>query len=101
MGQRNRKSIFLKKMFRVRQTCGINSFIGSLTTFRGEPKFEGPTLCFVTRGEPVELRGERGGVLPAGNIDGKELPVAEFALDEFPEIFKGAPVLASLTRDVT
>ena len=88
-------------MFGIHQTCGINSFIGSLTTFRGEPKFERATLCFVTRGEPVELRGERGGVLPAGNMDGKELPVATFELDEFPEKFKGAPVLASLTKDVT
>jgi len=40
-------------------------------------------------------------VLPAGNMEGKELTVAAFALEEFPETFNGAPVLASLTRDVT
>lgn len=58
--------------------------MGSLTTFSGEPKFEGPTLCFVIRGEPDVLLGERGGALPAGNMEGKELLVAVLPLEVFP-----------------
>nr|GMC61657.1 hypothetical protein CR513_53037 [Ipomoea batatas]GME19355.1 hypothetical protein CR513_53037 [Ipomoea batatas] len=39
-------------------------------------------------GEPDELLGESGGALPAGNIEGKELLVAELLLEEVPETFK-------------
>lgn len=44
--------------------------------FSEEPKLEGPALCLVIRGEP-QLLGESGGALPAGNMDGIELLVAE------------------------
>jgi len=81
-------------------TWGINSFTGSLTTFKGEPKLEGPTLCFTMRGEPDELLGERGGAVPAGNMEGKEL-LEEFGLEQFPGTFKGAPDFASFSNDVT
>lgn len=74
--------------------------IGSLTTFKGEPRLEGPALCFTIRGEPDELLGERGGAVPAGNIEGKEL-LAAFGLEQLPGTFKGAPDLASLSNDVT
>lgn len=47
------------------------------------------------------LLGESGGVLPAGNMEGKELLAAAFALLELPETFKGVPALASLSNDVT
>lgn len=79
----------------------MNSLTGSLTTFRGEPKLEGPALCFIIRGDPDVLLGERGGVLPPGNMEGKELLVVVFALGEFPETFKGTPAFASLSNDVT
>jgi hypothetical protein len=52
------------------------------------------------RGEPDELLGERGGAVPAGNMEGKEL-VAAFGLEQLPGTFKGAPDLASLSNDVT
>lgn len=74
---------------------------GSLTTFKGEPKLEGPTLCFVIRGEPEELLGESGGALPAGNMEGNEFVAVAPALEEFPEAFKGAPAFASFTNDDT
>lgn len=83
------------------QTWGINSLIGSLTTFRGEPKLEGPALCFIIRGEPDVLLGESGGALPAGNIEGKELLVEACGLEEFPGTFKGPPAFASVSNDAT
>lgn len=79
------------------KTWGIDSLTGSLSTFSGEPKLEGPTLCFIVRGEP-QLLGESGGALPAGNIDGKELLVPG---DAVPGTFKGAPAIASWSNDVT
>lgn len=71
---------------------------GSLTTFRGELKLEGPTLCFTMRGEPDVLLGERGGAVPAGNMEGKEL-FAAFGLEQLPGTFKGPPDFASLSKD--
>lgn len=82
-------------------TWGINSLTGSLTTFRGEPKWEGPTLCFIMRGEPDELLGDSGGALPAGNMDGKALLALACGLEEFPCTFKGPPAFASLSNCVT
>ena len=52
------------------------------------------------RGEPDELLGDRGGAVPAGNMEGKEL-LAAFGLEQFPGTFKGTPDLASLSNDVT
>lgn len=72
-----------------------------MTNLRGEPKTEGPDLCFRVRGEPDELLGESGGVLPAGNMEGNELLVAAFGLDNDPETFKGPPALALLSKDFT
>lgn len=60
--------------------------------FREEPKLEGPALCLVVmRGEP-QLLGESGGALPAGNMDGIALLVAEL---EPVTAFKGDPDNAS------
>jgi hypothetical protein len=92
---------FKQRISEFHQTCGINSLTGSLTTFRGEPKLEGPALCFIIRGEPVVLLGESGGALPAGNIEGKELLVEARGLEEFPGTFKGPPAFASLSNDIT
>lgn len=52
------------------------------------------------RGEPDELLGERGGAVPAGNMEGKEL-LAAFGLEQLPGTFRGTPDLASLSNDVT
>lgn len=52
------------------------------------------------RGEPDVLLGERGGAVPAGNMEGKGL-LAAFGLEQFPGTFKGAPDLASFNNDVT
>lgn len=52
-------------------------------------------------GEPDELLGESGGALPAGNIEGKELLVAELLLEEVPETFKVPPALALETKFFT
>lgn len=83
-------------------TWGISSFTGSFTNFRGEPKTEGPAgLCFMTLGEPDELLGESGGVLAAGNIEGNELLVAAFVLDDVPATFNGPTPLALLSKDFT
>lgn len=81
-------------------TWGINSLTGSLTTFSGEPKFEGPGLCFIIRGEPDVLLGESGGALPAGNKDGNGLVDEACGLEEFPGTFKG-PAFASFSNVVT
>ena len=90
----------VKITYQICQTSGITSLTGSLTTFKGEPKLEGPALCFTTRGEPDVLLGERGGAVPAGNMEGNELLEA-FGLEQFPGTFKGAPDFASLSSDVT
>lgn len=82
-------------------TCGISSLTGSFTNFKGDPNIEGPALGLVVRGEPDELLGESGGVLPAGNIDGKELLVATFVLEEAPVALKGPPALALLSKFFT
>lgn len=82
-------------------TWGINSFTGSLTNFRGEPRVDGPNLCFTTRGEPDELLGESGGALPAGNIEGNELLEAAWGLEDVPLIFKETPAFALLSKDFT
>lgn len=52
------------------------------------------------RGEPDVLLGERGGAVPAGNMEGKEL-LAAFGLEQFPGTFKGAPDFVSFSKDVT
>lgn len=70
-----------------KHTWGINSFGGSLTTFKGELKLEGPTLCFTMRGEPDVLLGERGGAVPAGNMEGN-VPLVAFGLEQFPGTFR-------------
>lgn len=73
---------------------------GSLTNFSGEPNEEGLALCFVVRGEPDELRGESGGVLPAENMEGNELLATAFVL-VFPSALKGTPAFASASKDLT
>lgn len=82
-------------------TCGINSLTGSFTNFKADPNIDGPALGLVVRGEPDELLGESGGVLPAGNIDGKELLVATFVLEEVPVTFNEPPALALLSKFFT
>lgn len=77
----------------------MTSCNGSLTIFNGEAKEEGPALCLETRGEPEAARGERGGVLPAGNTEGNELPET-FTL-VFPREFKEVPDFASDSSDLT
>ena len=79
----------------------MTSRTGSLTTFNGEPKDDGPVLCFAVRGDPDMLRGESGGVLPAGNIDGNALLDETFVLLEFARAFNGVPFFASLIKDLT
>lgn len=77
------------------------SLTGSLTNFSGEPREEGLVFGFEKRGEPEELRGESGGVLPAGNMEGSELIPVEFALKEFPWGLIEMPDDASSMRDLT
>lgn len=79
----------------------MTSRTGSLTTFKGEPNAERAGLCFIIRGEPDVLLGESGGVLLAGNMEGKELLEAAFTLLEFPRAFKGVPAFASASKDFT
>ena len=77
---------------------------GSLTNFSGEPKGEGPAaelLRFIKRGDPDVLLGERGGTLPAGNMEGSELLAAAIAVPELPATFKGEPAFASSINDLT
>jgi len=50
------------------------------------------------RGEPDVLLGERGGAVPAGNMEGTLLA---FGLEQFPATFKGLPDFASLSNNVT
>lgn len=54
----------------------------------------------MNRGEPDELLGESGGVLPAGNIEGSELIAVAFEVD-VPEASKGQPPLALLSKVFT
>lgn len=91
---------YIFKRFIIR-TWGISSFTGSFTNFSGELRADGPTLCFMNRGEPDKLLGESGGVLPAGNIEGKELLVTACVLDDVPETFKGPPPFTLLSNDFT
>jgi len=77
----------------------MTSLTGSLTNFSGDPN-EGLFLCFVVRGEPDELRGESGGVLPAGNKEGRELLDRAFVLVEFSSALKAAPAFASAINDL-
>lgn len=77
------------------------SLTGSLTTFSGEPNEEGLVLCFKVRGEPDELRGESGGVLPAGNKEGNELLERAFVFVAFSSAPNGAPAFASASNDLT
>ena len=79
----------------------MTSRTGSLTIFNGEAKEEGPALCFVTRGEPDVARGESGGVLPPGNMEGNPLLEEIFTLLEFPVVLKGGPTFASASKDFT
>jgi len=79
----------------------MTSLTGSLTNFSGDPN-EGLFLCFVVRGEPDELRGESGGVLPTGNKEGRELLDKEaFVLVEFSSALKAALAFASASNDLT
>lgn len=55
----------------------------------------------MSRGEPDELLGESGGVLPAGNIEGNVLLVAAFVPEDVPEAFRGPAPLALLSKDFT
>lgn len=57
----------------------MTSRTGSVTNFSGDRSEEGLVLCFDMRGEADELLGESGGVLAAGNIEGKTLLPATFA----------------------
>lgn len=75
----------------------------SVTNFSGEPR-GGLLRCFDKRGDPDELLGESGGVLPAVNTDGKLFPPAEFKLFklfEFEKAFNGVPAFASSIKDFT
>lgn len=65
---------------------------GSPTSFKGEPRTEGPALCFVIRGEPDELLGESGGT---------ELLHADFGLELAPETLSAIPVFALFSIDLT
>lgn len=80
----------------------MTSFTFSLSILSGEPKGEGPLLPaprFITRGDPHGLLGERGGALPAGNIDGAELTDAAFP--DIPETLRDIPALASSIKERT
>lgn len=78
----------------------MTSFTGSLTNFSGEPKEEGPIPARLTvRGEPEELLGERGGVPPAGNIEGNGLLEEALVLLECPTMLKATPAFASSSKD--
>lgn len=76
------------------------SLTGSRTTFSGEPNEEGLDLCFVVRGEPDELRGESGGVLPVGNKEGNALIERAFVFVEFSSALNGTPAFASASNDL-
>lgn len=53
------------------------------------------------RGEPDELLGESGGVLPAENMEGIAFPEVAFGLLVDPDTFKEIPALALLSKDLT
>lgn len=76
----------------------MTSRTGSLTILRGEPKEERPDRCLTVRGEPEVLRGDSGGVLAAGNMEGNELVVETLILMEFPV---DVPVFTSVSRFLT
>lgn len=77
------------------------SLAGSRTNFSGEPNEEGLVLCFMVRGEPDELRGESGGVFPAGNKFGNGLLERAFVFVKFSRALNGAPAFASASNDLT
>jgi hypothetical protein len=77
------------------------SLTGSRTTFSGEPNEEGLVLCFMVLGEPDELRGESGGVFPAGNKEGNGLIERALVFVEFSSALKGTPAFASASNDLT
>lgn len=82
----------------------MTSFGGSLAHFSGDPRELGPAPCrlMTDLGEPETLRGESGGVQPAGNIFGNiELLVLAFAFNELPGTLKGLPAFASSSNVVT
>jgi hypothetical protein len=75
---------------------------GSLTNFSGEPREEGPTDARrENRGELVELRGERGGTLPAGNIEGNDPLMLAFVAVALLEMFMDPPTWESSINDFT
>lgn len=82
----------------------MTSCTGSMENFNGDPRDEWLLLCFEMRGEwgePEELLGESGGVLPAGNVEGNELLPEKFTVEEFPSPLIGTPALASAIKDFT
>lgn len=81
-------------------TWGITSRTGSVTNFSGEPR-GGLLRCFDKRGELDELLGESGGVLAAGNTEGKVLLPAAFKLLKLPTALRGVPAFASSIKDLT
>uniref|UniRef100_A0A2P2LTU9 Calcium ion binding protein n=1 Tax=Rhizophora mucronata TaxID=61149 RepID=A0A2P2LTU9_RHIMU len=73
----------------------------SLTNFNGFTGKEGPVFCLNVRGEPVELLGDSGGALPAGNMEGKELLPLFVALSDVPSTLVGLPDFASSIKRLT
>lgn len=71
-----------------------------MRAFKGEVKLEGGSLCLEMRGEVEELLGERGGALPAGNMEDKGL-LPPFGLEQLPGTFRATPDFASFNNDVT
>jgi hypothetical protein len=69
----------------------MTSLMGSLMTLRGEPNLEGPKPepRLLSRGDPDELLGERGGTEP--NIEDGE---PAFGLLLLKVSFAGRPVFA-------
>lgn len=81
----------------------MTSLIGSLTNFNGDPRDDGPATepRLKKRGDPELLLGDRGGALPAGNIEGNALLVARFVPPEMLGTLNGSPSFASSIKDLT
>jgi len=83
------------------------SFTGSLTRFRAELREPGHApVCLMDdlgeKNEPEPVRGERGGTVPAENIDGSRgVLTLKLAVHELFGVFKGIPAFASSTNDIT